>query len=88
MVETRRREAVILYKRDHKHYNIIKTLLTYLTLRTRGIWISDYQYVVKMKRTNSKISTETQDLQVKLLTQKGKVPTRSISVAAGYDLYI
>ena len=41
-----------------------------------------------MKRTNSKISTETHDLQVKLLVPKGKVPTRSISEAAGYDLYI
>ena len=41
-----------------------------------------------MKRTNSKISTETQDLQIKLLTPKGKVPTRSTSGATGYDLYI
>ena len=41
-----------------------------------------------MKRTNSKISIETQDLQVKLLNQKGKAPTHSTSGAAGYDLYI
>ena len=59
----------------------------YLTLRTRGIWISDYQYVVKMKRHNSEMSKDKQDLQIQLLSPKGKIPTRGTSDAAGYDLY-
>ena len=40
-----------------------------------------------MKRSISQISKETQDLQIQLLTPKGKAPTRSTSEAAGYDLY-
>ena len=58
-----------------------------MTLRPRGVWISDYQHVVKMKRSISEISKETQDLQIQLLTPKGKAPTRSTCEAAGYDLY-
>ena len=40
-----------------------------------------------MKRTISQISTESENLQIQLLFPNGKVPTRSISEAAGYDLY-
>ena len=40
-----------------------------------------------MKRTISKISTESENLQIQLLSPNGKVPTRSTSEAAGYDLY-
>ena len=43
--------------------------------------------VVKMKRTISQISTESENLQIQLLSSNGKVPTRSTSEAAGYDLY-
>ena len=39
-----------------------------------------------MKRSISKVSKDTQDLQIQLLTPKGKGPTRSTSEAAGYDL--
>ena len=59
----------------------------YLTLRPRGVWISNYQHVVKMKRLICEISKDTQDLQIQLLTPKGIAPTRSTSEAAGYDLY-
>ena len=87
MVETRRRVAVRLYKLTHTN-NIQRTnSTTYLTLRTRGIWISDYQYVVKMKRPNFEISKNKQDPQIQLLFLRGKVPTRGIPDAAGYDLY-
>src|SRR6266576_577255 len=40
-----------------------------------------------MKGSVSQISNDTQDLQVQLLSPKGKVPTRGTSEAAGYDLY-
>ena len=40
-----------------------------------------------MKRSISEISKDRQDLQIQLLTLKGKAPTRSTSKAAGYDLY-
>ena len=40
-----------------------------------------------MKRSISEVSKDTQDLQIQLLTPKGKAPTRSTSEAAGYDLY-
>ena len=40
-----------------------------------------------MKRSISKVSKDTQDLQIQLLTPKGKIPTRRTSEAAGYDLY-
>ena len=40
-----------------------------------------------MKRSISEASKDTQDLQIHLLTPKGKIPTRSTSEAAGYDLY-
>ena len=59
----------------------------YLTLGPLGVWISDYQHEVKMKRSISEISKDTQDLQIQLLTPKGKAPTRSTSEAVGYDLY-
>ena len=58
-----------------------------MTLRPRGIWISDYQHVVKTKRPISEVSKGTEDLQIQLLTPKGQAPTRSTSQAAGYDLY-
>ena len=87
MVETRSRVAVRLYKLTHKNNTHTTNSTTYLTLRTRGIWISDYQYVVKMKRPNSEISKDKHDLQIQLLSTKGKVPTRGTSDAAGYDLY-
>ena len=58
-----------------------------MTLRPRGVWKSDYQHVVKMKRSTSEISKDTQDLHIQLLTPKGEAPTRSTSEAAGYDLY-
>ena len=86
LVEIRRCVAVILYQVITQTH-ITKNPTTYLTLRPRGVWISDYQHVVKMKRSINKISKETQDLQIQLLTPKGKAPTRSISEAAGYDLY-
>ena len=40
-----------------------------------------------MKCSISEISKDTQDLQIQLLTTKGKAPTRSTPEAAGYDLY-
>ena len=40
-----------------------------------------------MKRSISEVSKNKQDLQIQLLTPKGKAPTRSTSEAAGYDLY-
>ena len=40
-----------------------------------------------MKRSISEVSKDTQDLQIQLLTPKGKAPTRCTSGAAGYDLY-
>ena len=40
-----------------------------------------------MKRTISQISTESENLQIQLLSPNGKVPTRSTSEAARYDLY-
>ena len=40
-----------------------------------------------MKRTISQISSESKNLQIQLLSPNGKVPTRSTSEAAGYDLY-
>ena len=40
-----------------------------------------------MKRPNSAISKDQQDLQIQLLSPKGKIPTRGTSDAAGYDLY-
>ena len=40
-----------------------------------------------MKRSISKVSKYTQDLQIQLLTPKGKEPTPSTSTTAGYDLY-
>ena len=40
-----------------------------------------------MKRTISQISTESENLQIQLLSPNGKVPTPSTSEAAGYDLY-
>ena len=40
-----------------------------------------------MKRTISHISTKSENLQIQLLSPNGKVPTRSTSEAAGYDLY-
>ena len=40
-----------------------------------------------MKRSISEVSKDTQDLQIQLLTPKEKIPTRSTSEAAGYDLY-
>ena len=58
-----------------------------MTLRPRGVGISDYQHVVQMKSTISEVSKDTQDLQIQLLTRKGKAPTRSTSEAAVYDLY-
>ena len=40
-----------------------------------------------MKRSINQVSTEQEDLQVQLLSPKGKVPTRGSTEAAGYDLY-
>ena len=40
-----------------------------------------------MKRWISEISKDNQDLQIQLLTPKGKAPTRSTSEYAGYDFY-
>ena len=40
-----------------------------------------------MKRSISEVSQDAQDLQIQLLTPKGKTPTRSTSEVAGYDLY-
>ena len=40
-----------------------------------------------MKCSLSEISKDTQDLQIQLLTPKGKAPTCSTAEAAGYDLY-
>ena len=40
-----------------------------------------------MKRSISEVLKDTQDLQIQLLTPKGKAPTCSTSEAAGYDLY-
>ena len=40
-----------------------------------------------MKRSISEVSKDTQDLKIQLLTTKGKAPTQSTYVAAGYDLY-
>ena len=87
MVETRRHVAVRLYKLTHTTKTHTTNSRTYLTLRTRGIWISDYQYVVKIKRQNFEISKDHQDLQIQLLSPKGKVPTRGTSDIAGYNLY-
>ena len=87
MVETRRRVAVKLYKLTHINNTHTTNFTTYLTLRTRGIWNTDYQYVVKMKHPNSEISKDKQDLKIQLLSTKKKVPTRGTLDAAGYDLY-
>ena len=40
-----------------------------------------------MKRTISQISTESENLQIQLLSSNGQVLPRSTSEAAGYDLY-
>ena len=40
-----------------------------------------------MKCHNSKISKDKQDLQIQLLSLKGKVPTRGTTEVARYDLY-
>ena len=71
----------------HITYSQNRTHRTYLTLRPRGVWISDYQHVVKMKRSISEVSKDTQDLPIQLLTPKGKIPTCSTYEAPGYDLY-
>ena len=59
----------------------------YLALQPEGIWISDDQHIVKMKCSISKVPKDTQDLQIELLTTKGKAPTYITSEAVGYDLY-
>ena len=87
MVETCRHVAVRLYKLTYTNNTQTTNSTTYLTLRTRGIWIGNYQYVVKMKRPNFEISNDKQDLKIQLLSSKGKVPTRGTPNAAGYDLY-
>ena len=40
-----------------------------------------------MEHSISEVSKHTQDLQIQLLTTKGKAPTRGTSEAAWYDLY-
>ena len=40
-----------------------------------------------MKRAISEVSKDRQDLQIQLLTRKGKAPTRSTSEAGRCDLY-
>ena len=87
MVETHRRIVVRLYKLTHTKNTHTTNSTTCLTLRTRGIWISNYQYVVKIKSPNSEILKDKQDLQIQLLSPKGKVPTRGTPDAARYDLY-
>ena len=71
----------------HITYTKTEPHSTYLICQLLGIWMSNYQSVVKMKRSIIEVTNNTQDLQIQLLSPKGKRPTCNTPEAAGYDLY-